>query len=123
MWKPTVSKFCALPLTPFPRCVPMPDACGGCPLQRMPYAAQLRAREELLRQTLRRIGGLDGSLVAAPLASPLTRGFRNKMEFAFGTDAGGRLLLGAASPQRTRRCARAGVRADAVRRAPAGGTD
>ena len=93
-----VEADCVEVLRPAPDAVPPlcphADACGGCPLQRMPYAAQLRAREELLRQTLRRIGGLDGSLVAAPLASPLTRGFRNKMEFAFGTDAGGRLLLG-----------------------------
>lgn len=93
-----VEADCVEVLRPAPDAVPPlcphADACGGCPLQRMPYAAQLRAKEELLRQTLRRIGGLDGSLVAAPLASPLTRGFRNKMEFAFGTDAGGRLLLG-----------------------------
>ena len=93
-----VEADCIEVLRPAPDAVPPlcphADACGGCPLQRMPYAAQLRAKEELLRQTLRRIGGLDDSLVAAPLASPLTRGFRNKMEFAFGIDAGGRLLLG-----------------------------
>lgn len=93
-----VEADCIEVLRPAPDAVPPlcphADVCGGCPLQRMPYAAQLRAGEELLRQTLRRIGGLDASLVAAPLASPLTRGFRNKMEFAFGTDDGGRLLLG-----------------------------
>lgn len=93
-----VEAGCMEVLRPAPDAVPPlcphADACGGCPLQRMPYAAQLRAKEDLLRQTLRRIGGLDASLVAAPLASPLTRGFRNKMEFAFGVDAGGRLLLG-----------------------------
>lgn len=77
-----------------PPLCPHADDCGGCPLQRLPYAAQLRAKEDLLRQTLRRIGGLDAALVAPPLPSPLLRGFRNKMEFAFGTDAGGRLLLG-----------------------------
>lgn len=73
---------------------PHADDCGGCPLQRMPYAAQLKAKEELLRQTLHRIGGIDPQLTAAPLPSPLTRAFRNKMELAFGHDDAGRLLLG-----------------------------
>lgn len=73
---------------------PHDGECGGCPLQRMPYAAQLEAKGELLRQALRRIGGLEGARVAMPLASPLTRAFRNKMAFAFGTGDGGRLLLG-----------------------------
>lgn len=73
---------------------PHADDCGGCPLQRLPYAAQLQAKADLLRQTLRRIGGLDAAPTAPPLASPLTRHFRNKMEFAFGVDDGGRLLLG-----------------------------
>ena len=77
-----------------PPLCPHDGECGGCPLQRMPYAAQLRAKGDMLRQALRRIGGLEGAPVAMPLASPLTRGFRNKMEFAFGTGDGGRLLLG-----------------------------
>ncbi len=77
-----------------PPLCPHAGECGGCPLQRMPYPAQLAAKGELLRQTLRRIGGVDAALTGAPLPSPLTRAFRNKMEFAFGADAGGGLLLG-----------------------------
>src|SRR5262249_13147276 len=30
--------------------------CGGCQYQHMPYAAQLRYKSEILRETLRRIG-------------------------------------------------------------------
>lgn len=73
------------------------EDCGGCPWQRLPYATQLRWKEQLVRDALERIGGLgrDAALPLRPaLGSPLQRAFRNKMEFAFGSAADGGLCLG-----------------------------
>ena len=56
-----------------PPLCPHADDCGGCPLQRMPYAAQLRTKGELLRQALPRLGGFGGVLPAGPRASPPRR--------------------------------------------------
>lgn len=71
--------------------------CGGCPLQRMPYARQLEWKERLARDALVRIGGLDaGNLEqvwATTLPSPALSGFRNRMTFAFGM-TGENLALG-----------------------------
>ncbi len=51
--------------------------CGGCHYQHIPHAAQLRYKEEILRETLRRIGKIDftGPIVAH--ASP-PWGYRNR---------------------------------------------
>ncbi|MDD6181375.1 MAG: class I SAM-dependent RNA methyltransferase [Desulfovibrionaceae bacterium] len=82
----------------------MPDAvaplcpheaeCGGCPLQRMPYARQLEWKTRLVRDAFGRIGGLREAPVREALASPRLDGFRNKMEFAFGAGEDGKLVLG-----------------------------
>ena len=75
---------------------PHGEDCGGCPWQRLPYAAQLRWKGQLVRDALERIGGLgrDAALPLRPaLGSPEQRSFRNKMEFAFGP-ADGSLCLG-----------------------------
>ena len=75
---------------------PHGEDCGGCPWQRLPYAAQLRWKGQLVRDALERIGGLgrDAALPLRPaLGSPEQRAFRNKMEFAFGP-ADGSLCLG-----------------------------
>ena len=75
---------------------PHGEDCGGCPWQRLPYAAQLRWKGQLVRDALERIGGLgrDAALPLQPaLGSPEQRAFRNKMEFAFGP-ADGSLCLG-----------------------------
>ena len=37
---------------------PHGEDCGGCPWQRLPYAAQLRWKGQLVRDALERIGGL-----------------------------------------------------------------
>ncbi|TDF96307.1 23S rRNA (uracil(1939)-C(5))-methyltransferase RlmD [Paenibacillus piri] len=38
---------------------PVYDACGGCQLQHMTYSAQLRAKEELIREAFSRYAGMD----------------------------------------------------------------
>jgi 23S rRNA (uracil1939-C5)-methyltransferase len=54
-----------------PPCPYVPE-CGGCAWQHLDYPAQLEAKQAILRQTLARIGGLDGAAldIRRILASP-----------------------------------------------------
>ena len=69
-----------------PAC-PIARACGGCTLQAMDYAAQLKFKENKVLNNLRRIGGLD---LAGVNCHPI-RGmenpfrYRNKAQFPVGT--------------------------------------
>lgn len=59
--------------------------CGGCPLQPLPYPAQLYWKERIALDALNRLGKLDiSTLTARP--SPKTRAFRNKITLAFGSE-------------------------------------
>ena len=68
--------------------------CGGCPMQIMPYPYQLAVKEGIVRDALTRIGGAVSLPMHDIIASPKTAAFRNKMEFAFGTAADGRPIVG-----------------------------
>jgi 23S rRNA (uracil1939-C5)-methyltransferase len=85
-------------------------SCGGCAFQNLAYARQLEIKEARFRETILRGSGLDlGDDVFEPiLPSPALFGYRNKMEFAFGGEAGaiktglrGRSLPGPQSHKRT----------------------
>lgn len=55
--------------------------CGGCQWQHIPYAEQLVAKVEQLRDTLTRIGGLPEDLVIEPIvASDKPYGYRNRIQ-------------------------------------------
>jgi len=73
--------------------------CGGCPWQGLAYAAQLRWKEQIVRDALQRIGHIENPPVRAILPSPAEWRYRNKMSFVFGEDAAGLPALG----QRSRR--------------------
>jgi 23S rRNA (uracil1939-C5)-methyltransferase len=62
--------------------------CGGCDYQHIPYELQLRYKTEILRETLSRLGRVqwDGPIV--PHASP-PYGYRNRVQWKIGRDAGG----------------------------------
>ncbi|MBO4313681.1 MAG: class I SAM-dependent RNA methyltransferase [Desulfovibrio sp.] len=72
--------------------------CGGCPLQTMPYAEQLRRKRDIVLQAFTRMGRFDrariDALLTGPEPSPLLAGFRNKITLAFGPDPEGGLALG-----------------------------
>ncbi|MFO7769289.1 MAG: TRAM domain-containing protein [bacterium] len=66
-----------------PRCVHF-FTCGGCRLQHLDYAAQLRAKTAQVTDALERIGHFDDPPVRDALDSPDAWGYRNKMEYSFG---------------------------------------
>ena len=55
--------------------------CGGCQWQHVSYAAQLHAKEELVREKLARIGRFSDPPVAPILGAEATTYYRNKLEF------------------------------------------
>jgi 23S rRNA (uracil1939-C5)-methyltransferase len=59
--------------------------CGGCLHQNLPYEKQLHWKRQWLVDQLTRIGKVEGAegIVEAAVASPKTKRYRNKMEFAF----------------------------------------
>ncbi|MEM7008091.1 MAG: 23S rRNA (uracil(1939)-C(5))-methyltransferase RlmD [Thermodesulfobacteriota bacterium] len=55
------------------------DLCGGCQLQNLSYKAQLEEKENILKETLARIGGFHDLEIDRIAASPKEFGFRNKV--------------------------------------------
>lgn len=57
--------------------------CGGCKWQNLSYEAQVRQKEEVVKQALTRIGKIQVGEWIPILAAPDTTRYRNKLEFAF----------------------------------------
>lgn len=72
---------------------PEQDCCGGCCFRQMAYSAELKAKAGFVSDAFRRIGGFAVNMEPI-LPSPLTSAYRNKAEFAVGTDKEGRLFAG-----------------------------
>ncbi len=79
-----------------PRCAHF-GACGGCDLQAMSYAGQLKLKENHLAQSLARIGGQDVSAIKVSPIVPSVDAYcyRGKIELSFGEEDG-RLVAGLA---------------------------
>ena len=67
--------------------------CGGCRLQHLDYAAQLAFKATLVKDCLRKIGGIN---IDVPLAvkSDLPYGYRNKLQMPIGVDKEGNSVVG-----------------------------
>jgi len=68
--------------------------CGGCSLLNMTYEEQLRQKANQVRETLARIGRQSDLPIDPIRPSPTIWRYRNKMDFTFGSDPGGQLVLG-----------------------------
>jgi 23S rRNA (uracil1939-C5)-methyltransferase len=72
---------------------PVFSRCGGCCLQHLDYNVQLEHKSNIVKEALRKIGGLD---VAVPLTikSDLPYGYRNKLQLPVGVDKDGNNVIG-----------------------------
>lgn len=62
--------------------------CGGCHLQHMKYKAQLDFKTKVVRDAIRRIGGLDNVLIKETRGMKESLRYRNKAQYPIG-DVGG----------------------------------
>jgi 23S rRNA (uracil1939-C5)-methyltransferase len=62
--------------TPF---CPVFGTCGGCQVQHVAYASQLRWKRSLVANALQRLGGMKDARVGFPVGMDVPRGYRNKM--------------------------------------------
>lgn len=63
-----------------PRCLHF-GVCGGCHYQHLPYEEQLKAKTEILRDQLTRIGKIESPSVQQMVASPSPWNYRNHVQF------------------------------------------
>ena len=63
-----------------PRCKHF-GLCGGCHYQKLPYEEQRKAKREILRDQLRRIGRIENPPVNDMVASPSPWNYRNHVQF------------------------------------------
>jgi len=68
--------------------------CGGCRFQDLDYRVQCAVKERQVRETLIHLAGIPAPTVRPLVPAPEPFGYRNKMEFSFHPDPGGRAILG-----------------------------
>src|ERR687897_2058257 len=87
-------------LEPSPDRIEPVAAHPGAPWQVLPYERQLTEKEDQVRDALQRIGRFEAPPVEpiVPAVEPLR--YRNKLEYSFGEDEQGELVLGFHRPGR-----------------------
>lgn len=76
---------------------PVYEACGGCQLQHMTYEAQLRAKEQLVRDAFERYTGLTDLPLRPIFGMDNPWRYRNKAQLQVGVQQGG-VVMGLYSP-------------------------
>ncbi len=72
---------------------PVYSRCGGCCLQHLEYSAQLDFKTGLVRDCLRKIGGLTCE-VKPTIKCDTPYGYRNKLQLPVGVDRDGNTVIG-----------------------------
>ena len=73
---------------------PVARPCGGCQLQMLDYAEQLRFKEKKIAQNLQRIGGMTEIPMEPIVGMESPFRYRNKAQFPIGVDKEGNLIAG-----------------------------
>lgn len=84
-----------------PEDCPVARQCGGCVFRHISYEAELRAKEQRVRDALSRIGGFSELPVLPILGAAQPDRYRNKAQFPIGSDGRGGLVFGFTLPTAT----------------------
>lgn len=87
-------------LEPSPERVEPAVAHPGAPWQVLPYGRQLEEKQRQVVEALERLGGFERPPVEAIVPAVAELRYRNKVEYSFGVDEQGRLVLGSHRPGR-----------------------
>jgi 23S rRNA (uracil1939-C5)-methyltransferase len=87
-------------LEPSPDRIEPRAAHPGAPWQVLPYELQLEEKQRQVTDALERIGGFDKPPVRLIVPAVEQWRYRNKLEYSFGTDEDGQLVLGFHRPGR-----------------------
>ena len=87
-------------LEPSPERVELVAPHPGAPWQVLPYERQLEEKESQVRDALSRIGGFEDPPVELIIPAEQRLRYRNKLEYSFGMDENGELVLGFHRPGR-----------------------
>jgi 23S rRNA (uracil1939-C5)-methyltransferase len=87
-------------LEPSPDRVEPPVPHPGAPWQVLPYEYQLAEKQRQVGEALERLGGFEAPPVDSIVPAVETLRYRNKVEYSFGEDDDGRLVLGSHRPGR-----------------------
>lgn len=72
---------------------PVFSKCGGCCLQHLDYSAQLVHKSNVVKDALRKIGGINADVLPT-VKSDLPYGYRNKLQIPVGVDREGKTVVG-----------------------------
>lgn len=68
-------------------------ACGGCQWQHLTYSAQVKAKENIVRQAVAHIGGIDPALIKPVIQAEQILHYRNKAQFPVRHPKGSNRIL------------------------------
>ncbi|MBQ5916758.1 MAG: class I SAM-dependent RNA methyltransferase, partial [Lachnospiraceae bacterium] len=73
---------------------PVARACGGCQMQELDYAEQLKFKEKKVYNHLKRIGGMEEIPMESIIGMEHPWRYRNKAQFPIGTGKDGQPIAG-----------------------------
>lgn len=73
---------------------PIAEACGGCQLRSLDYAAQLEWKRNQVYQALKRIGGFEDVQILPTLGMKEPNYYRNKVQFHARRSQSGQAIMG-----------------------------
>ena len=73
---------------------PVARQCGGCQIQEMDYQAQLRFKQELVKNNIERIGHISDYQMMPVIGMDEPFHYRNKAQYPVGMDKDGNIVMG-----------------------------